>query len=860
MGIRYLDEEPDSNTTPIVSSTPRKIRYLDEEPSTKLEGSVSYDKNIGDSVVKGISNIPAAIGQGIGDIAGKAVQTGTNLVTKPAETIEAIIPATIHGAASGVEDLANGLYNLPGTLQNVINPDAHVKATTTEDWNKIIAPEGSAQRAVMNKFEGYAKQAPLADVTGSILPYALASAESLPAKGLTGFAKILADSNALRFAGMGALGTPSTNLSDRITSAGTNAAASPEALKVAGKLGDASLEAVKKPIRPLDELLRERVAGISPEVYNTVKNVYFKDNIPAINDIIGNNPLEIISGSKKAIDTMGRREADTANYAQSIKDIANENYNIDAIKNKISEQKEASKNMEPQYNKQAEDVSNYIINDFKNNYDKASAKSDLLNQAIQITDDIRKNVEQHEKDLGKNVGVARSELDTQKTIPVNDIQQGINAIVKSYSHGTDINPAKIGASKTLQQIQEILDKKAKSGIVQGGKLGFTTDIYNPQAGISPVELNQIKKLIQDNTTWDAATSKEGNTLKTELYNYINKRIQDVDSGYATANEAYNTTKDALDSLSEVTKESLASKLSNPDSITGKRVLDKLSALDNILPADRKISPMLNQLKEVQGKLQEAKDINDNQLMKGNNLSNLVVELGKNRINATKLLKEGHPNIPESTRMQLYQLYSKNPSIIQTLDKTISDIGNDVFVNNSNNTILESNLDSAKAVQGNALLKGDNLINVLKELDKNFISIKTFLDKGHPNIPEQYRSELKQLVDRNPSVLSELNSIQHSMFNRRAASEFLGKQNSDLGGYTPYAVGGLFGSSLTGAATPVAGGLAAGKFLYSPAGQRTQLAIRKGLRSVKSKLNNPKIKNLYQQAIASEMAKRNQQGE
>ena len=89
-----------------------------------LQGNVST--NPLEQVGQDILNIPGAIGQGLMTAVKNIGTNVANNIQNPSSILG--IPAAVaHGAGQGLLDVGTGLYNIPGTVENMMG--GHVKAT-----------------------------------------------------------------------------------------------------------------------------------------------------------------------------------------------------------------------------------------------------------------------------------------------------------------------------------------------------------------------------------------------------------------------------------------------------------------------------------------------------------------------------------------------------------------------------------------------------------------------------------------------------------------------------------------------------------------------------------------------------------
>ena len=561
---------------------------------TTLQGSVEKSGNLVQEIGQGLGQIPGAVAQGIGSIIGKTVQTGANLITNPLQTVSDIPAAVVSGAASGVTDLGLGLYNLPGTISNLNG--GNVKATTREDLVNAIAPQGSIQRRIGHEFAKAGQQVPLAEMAGEIAPYAYGAMETGALKAIPTVAGKLAT--------LGLIGTPTTQLSDRITSAGANALIAPETGgrlmgKVGETIGKVANNTNKNIVSPLDEALRQNLAGISPETYNSVKSEL-------------SNPAT--SATAKEI-YLGNDSKGISNY---MKDIIFGHANAEkVVTNDITNTK------------------NSISDLFDNpNYDINNNKALVNSAAINATNAIQEALKNLKTETGQAVGTAKENLSgitnpvqeglpsmTEHPIPlakgynISDIKTGIDSIVDKFSGGIPNYIDAIGERKLVTNVHDML-----STIAETQKLN-----PNPQVNLS--QLQQIKKYIQDETPFGGTTTTEGKALKDSLRRYVDEKITSQSEELAGANKNYSDLLNTIKELRGIDKESLATKLANSNSISGLQTRAKLDMLDSAYP-ELGIADHLNKIDALNNKLDISKKIKDNPLSNSDNLYKLVEKMNK----------------------------------------------------------------------------------------------------------------------------------------------------------------------------------------------------------------------------------------
>jgi len=219
-----------------------------------LQGNVST--NPLEQVGQDILNIPGAIGQGLMTAVKNIGTNVANNIQNPSSILG--IPAAVaHGAGQGLLDVGTGLYNIPGTVENMMG--GHVKATQ--------APQlqfGSSE----------AQQNPGWNMLGESAPYIAASL--IPGGGEAGtLAKGL--QGAARMGGMAALGTPTTDINQRITAGGAGALAG-----AAPEIAGAGFEAAQPNIAQF-------LARIPKEDYQTM----LKEGLDGNNPFAGSNFKEI---------------------------------------------------------------------------------------------------------------------------------------------------------------------------------------------------------------------------------------------------------------------------------------------------------------------------------------------------------------------------------------------------------------------------------------------------------------------------------------------------------------------------------------------------------------------------------------
>jgi len=537
---------------------------------TTLQGSVSYGESPFEAIGKGLAGIPSAVVQGIGDVAGKVVQTGQNLVEHPYKTVLATPEAFAGGIASGVENLALGAYNLPGTVANVFG--GNVAPTTPEQVNTALAEKSPYAKAVMERSIEQQKMNPLFSLGGNIVPYAVGAAE-------TGVLKAV-PTVAGKLATLGAIGTPTTKASERITSAGANAVLSPEAGMGVLKAGKAIKGEGSTPTTPatglsaLSEALREKLTGISPETYNRVlsdiKNTFVLRSAKGkliVNqgtaNLVGKNPVENILGSKYAIKHLERANEPF----RSVIELIEEDYNIKDAKNIVS---------------------NISMN-----------LADELRSAIKdIKSEKGKAVEEAVSELPKVDFV--SELEGTKAVKysVKDIKTGLNNIINEYRiPGLNYNTALEGASKQVRNFLDKLNNLPEDSMLSLG------------------DLHNYKKIIDDKTNFDTTTSNAGNRLQKDLRKYINDKIREKNTTYSIANDQYSELIRFLKDNKGIDKETVANKLSNMDLTTtqGKLFKEQLDKLNNVLPENKQVN--IERLNEAKSDLETVKEFNKSTFIK-----------------------------------------------------------------------------------------------------------------------------------------------------------------------------------------------------------------------------------------------------
>ena len=372
-----------------------------------LQGGVSKN-NLGNQIVSGIENIPGAVIGGLKNLGNSTIQNISNIAQNPSVALG--IPAALaHGAGQGVIDLATGLYNVPGTLQNMMG--GNVQATK--------APQlqfGSTE----------AQQNPLANIIGGAAPYAVAAmtGNEVPVVARLGL--------------MGALGTPTTDIGQRITAGGAGAIAG--ATEPILKRMGANFEATQPNVAQF-------LAKIPKEDYQTILDAYKSGQDPFAGKAQSLNDLQIQAK------TFTQNQAD-ALQAQKDALVGNPNLNNAFVKSQLNDfNNNAQSDIENLKNNSKQSIQNLQT---QHDAEKVNAIQQATNLAHQTSDTINRVQDIYGKQIGQQVAALK---DTDN-IPLSDINNLIDSNIKGAGQGTEINPAGDEASLLGSQLKSMFTRGA----------------------------------------------------------------------------------------------------------------------------------------------------------------------------------------------------------------------------------------------------------------------------------------------------------------------------------------------------------------------------------------------------------------
>ena len=178
---------------------------------------------------------------------------------------------------------------------------------------------------------------------------------------------------------------------------------------------------------------------------------------------------------------------------------------------------------------------------------------------------------------GEQIEKMLNELPQQK-VDTNLVKNAVNSAIKNFAKGGEINPAEIRASKDIELVRNLLNKKG---------------------GVKPIDIHNIKELLYDIANYDTAGGIKNEAIKSAA-NQLKNYLRHIEPKYAKPNDTFANIKNVINGLESESTIGQKIKQIGTESNALSGMEKRLQEVDKILPKENKFydeAIKLNQLND-----------------------------------------------------------------------------------------------------------------------------------------------------------------------------------------------------------------------------------------------------------------------